>query len=311
MLQAIHQEANFQMNFINETCDTGRCSEARDNAVSSCYGEPRLHRIDRCPICKGSRLRTIGRTRTIHPAKELELDLMGCASCLHWFISPAPLQNELTRLYENCSEYVVSAGGQPDRKRFSIPEKYIIRAESRDPRKRKKYLEVGIGRGLLLDYFKSVGYNCFGVDPGPWAQGAPDVVKDITRLDQTGFDVIVMANVLEHVEDPLSLVKSIGDRIETGTVYACFPNSQSLRARLSKGRWRMVRPLGHLHFFSRRSLSITFESNGFNVKRLAKTDLIEFRCRSLFKPVHLFPVNLFLSVTERFWGDQWIVQLEK
>ena len=58
-----------------------------------------------------------------------------------------------------------------------------------------------------------------------------------------------MADVLEHVEDPLSLVKSIGDLIERGTVYACFPNSESLRARLSKVRWRMVRPLGHLHFF--------------------------------------------------------------
>lgn len=267
--------------------------------------------INNCPICKGSKLRDIGKTTTIHPDSRVQVDLVECMSCAHWFISPTLTQDELTRLYENSSRYVVSVGGQPVKKRFSIPEKYIIRAECRDPRKRKKYLEVGIGRGLLLDYFKSVGYNCFGVDPGPWAQGAPDVVKDITRLDQTGFDVIVMADVLEHVEDPLSLVKSVGDLIETGTVYACFPNSQSLRARLSKGRWRMVRPFGHLHFFSRRSLSITFESNGFNVKRLAKTNLIEYGHKNLAKPVHLFPAKLFLYLTQRFWGDQWIVQLEK
>jgi hypothetical protein len=214
-------------------------------------------------------------------------------------------------LYEEASEYVEGARGQPDKKRFSIPEKYIIRAECRGPKKRKKYLEVGIGRGLLFNYFRSVGYDCFGVDPGTWAQGMTNVVRDINEIDQVGFDIVVMADVLEHIEDPLSFVKSVGNLIETGTVYACFPNNQSLRARLSKNRWRMVRPWGHLHFFSKQSLSIIFESNGFNIKQLAKTDLIVFRSRSLFRTICFFPVKLFLSLTERFWGDQWIVQLEK
>ncbi len=299
------------MSFVNKTRKTRWSSQARESLVSGCRGELSLQRIDKCPICKGSRLRTIGKTRTIHPAKELQLDLMEYASCLHWFINPTLTQNELIRLYEKASEYVVSAGGQPDKKRFSIPEKYIIRAECRNPKKRKKYLEIGIGRGLLFNYFRSVGYDCFGVEPGPWAQGVPHVVKDITQLDQAGFDVIVIADVLEHVEDPLSFIKSIGDLVEAGTVYACFPNNQSLLARLLKDKWRIVRPLGYLHFFSKRSLLITCESNGFNVKRLTKTGLIEFRYRSLFKPVHLFPVNLFLSLTQHFWGDQWIVQLEK
>lgn len=299
------------MSFVRKTRKIASSCQAREGPVSSCREELSLQRIDKCPICKGSRLRSVGKTRTIHPDRELQVDLLECVSCLHWFISPTLPQSELTRLYEDASEYVVSEGGQPDKKRFSIPEKYIIRAECRDPKKRKKYLEVGIGRGLLFNYFRSVGYDGFGVDPGTWAQGMTSVVRDINEIDQVGFDVVVMADVLEHIEDPLSFVKSVGDLIETGTVYACFPNNQSLRARLSKDKWRMVRPLGHLHFFSKQSLSITFESNGFNIKQLAKTDLIEFRCRSLFNPVYLFPVNLFLSLTQRFWGDQWIVQLEK
>ena len=294
------------MSFVRKTRKIASSCQAREGPVSSCREELSLQRIDKCPICKGSRLRSVGKTRTIHPDRELQVDLLECVSCLHWFISPTPTQNELTKLYEKASEYVVSAGGQPDKKRFSIPERYIIRAECRNPKKRKKYLEVGIGRGLLFNYFRSVGYDCFGIEPNPWAQGMTNVVRDITELDQVGFDVVVMADVFEHIGDPLSFVKSVGHLMKTGTVYACFPNNQSLRARLSKNKWRMVRPLGHLHFFSKKSWAIMFESSGLSIKNLLKTDLIECRCRSL-----LSPTNLFLFFTQRFWGDQWIVQLEK
>lgn len=299
------------MSFVNETCKTNLSSQVKETQAVSFPQDIALLRVDKCPICKGSKLRGIGKTTTIHPDSRVQVDLVECVSCAHWFISPTLTQDELTRLYENGSRYVVSAGGQPVKKRFSIPEKYIIRAECGNPEKPKKYLEVGIGRGLLFNHFKTVGYDCFGVEPGPWAQGLPNVVKDVTQLDQKAFDVIVIADVLEHLEDPLSFIKNIGDLIETGTIYACFPNNQSLLARLSKEKWRMVRPFGHLHFFSKRSLIIVFESNGFKVKKLAKTDLIEYRRKNLAKPVHLFPAKLFLYFTQRFWGDQWIVQLEK
>jgi len=300
------------MSFVKKkTCKTGWNSQVREGPVSSCREELSLQRIDKCPICKGSRLRSVGKTRTIHPDRELQVDLVECVSCLHWFISPTPTHNELTQLYEKASEYVVSAGGQPDKKRFSIPERYIIRAECRNHKKRKKYLEVGIGRGLLFNYFKSFGYDCFGIEPNPWAQGVANVVTDITELDQAVFNVVVMADVLEHVKDPLFLIRRIGNLMNAGTMYACFPNSQSLRARLSKNKWRMVRPFGHLHFFSKKSLSIMFESNGFHVKRLMKTDLIECKWHDLVTPIYFFPINMLLLITQQLWGDQWVVHLEK
>lgn len=279
--------------------------------TARCPAELNLQTINNCPICKGSKLRAIGKTATIHPDSKVQVDLVECVSCAHWFISPTLTQDELTRLYRNSSRYVVSEGGQPVKERFSIPEKYIIRAESANPEKPKKYLEVGIGRGLLFNHFKSLGYDCFGVEPGPWAKTLPNVVKDVARLDQKDFDVIVIADVLEHLEDPLSFIKNIGDLIETGTIYACFPNNQSLLARLSKEKWRMVKPFGHLHLFSKRSLLIAFESNGFKVKEMTKTNLIECCRKDLAEPAYLFPAKLFLYLVQRFWGDQWIVQLEK
>ena len=220
-------------------------------------------------------------------------------------------QSNLSILYEKASEYVVSKGWNAKKTEFSIPEQYIIRTESKSLNKNKKYLEIGVGSGFLFNYFKQTGYNCFGIEPGSWAKEIPNIVHDINKIEEGNFDVIVLADVLEHVEDPLSLVKKISELVNySGTVYACFPNNQSLRALLLKERWRMIRPFGHLHFFSKESLSILFKSNGFKIKLLKKTDLFKFSMKSFLKP-HLFIMRLAVFFGQSFLGDQWIVQLTK
>jgi hypothetical protein len=265
-----------------------------------------LLRLDSCPICKESRLKIVGRTKTVFSGKDLEADLIECVSCLHWFISPMPSQEELLRLYGKASQYVVAAGGLPPKEEFSIPEKHIIRSESKRRGKRDRYLEIGVGNANLFNHFKTVGYDCFGVDPAPWAKAQPGIVKDIAQLETMNFDLIVMADVLEHLQDPLSYVKTIGEIMGKGTAYASFPNCQSLIARLSKEQWRMVAPFAHLHFFSRRSLLTVFESNGFHVERLSKIELLPFRLRGLVNPL-----NLFRYLTQSLWGEQWIVECSK
>ncbi len=220
-------------------------------------------------------------------------------------------QSNLNILYERASEYVVPKGWNAKKTEFSIPEQYIIRTESKSLSKNKKYLEIGVGSGFLFSYFKLIGYNCFGVEPGVWAKGIPNIAQDINELDEDNFDVIVLADVLEHVEDPLSLVKKISELVNcSGTVYACFPNNQSFRALLFRERWRMIRPFGHLHFFSKESLSILFKSNGFKIKLLKKTDLFKFSMKRFLKP-HLFIMSIAVFFGQSFLGDQWIVQLTK
>ena len=72
----------------------------------------------------------------------------------------------------------------------------------------------------------------------------------------------------------------------------------------------MIRPFGHLHFFSKNSLSILFESNGFKIKHLIRTDLLEIRLKRIFKPPYF--IGRLVGFWGQFlWGDQWIVHLTK
>lgn len=270
-----------------------------------------LLNLSECPVCEQSRLTTVGKTSTIHPRSVIQVDLVECLNCLHWFINPTVAQTTLTALYEKGSEYVVADGWQPAKRAFSLPERFIIRSESQRSSKPKKYLEIGVGRGLLLNHFRGLGYECHGVEPGPWARDIPSVVADMKELDQMSFDVVVMADVLEHVQDPLALLKQVSGLVHRGVLYACLPNSESLRARMSKGDWRMVRPFGHLHFFSKRSLSVMLEASGFQVRELRKTDLIDLSPRRLLRPLHWVPMKMVLFLLQGLCGDQWIARAEK
>jgi len=268
-----------------------------------------LRNIDNCPICKSIKLTTIGDTRTINPHSDLKVQIIKCHYCLHWFINPMIKQEDLNTLYSEASDYVVTKNWL--RNEFSIPEEYIIKNESKKNSKKKKYLEIGIGYGLLFKYFQKKGYYCFGVEPYQWAIDIPNIVDNITKLNEDNFEVIVLVDVLEHLEDPLLFIEHISQlSIKGGTVYASFPNNQSLQALLFKKKWRMIRPFGHLHYFSEKSLKIMFESNRFKIKHLKKTDLFEFKIRNYLKPPY-FMSRAIAQWSQSLWGDQWIVRAIK
>jgi hypothetical protein len=61
-----------------------------------------------------------------------------------------------------------------------------------------------------------------------------------------------MLDVLEHLSSPIEVLHDLLPFTSADTVLvAASPNAESLLSRLWQGRWRMVRPFGHLHYFSR------------------------------------------------------------
>jgi hypothetical protein len=91
-------------------------------------------------------------------------------------------------------------------------------------------------------------------------------------------------------------------------LYCSFPNKSSLRAFLSKGNWRMVRPIGHLHYFSNDSVRLMFKLAGWRISKLNKTDLFDIKKMNMMRnPLK----NLVQSLIEfSGLGDQWIVKAE-
>ena len=73
--------------------------------------------------------------------------------------------------------------------------------------------EVGCGGAALLSELKEKGYSVSGIDPNPIAKKACNkldinIIQDFYSKEKVStFDFIFHHNVLEHVENPLKLLR--------------------------------------------------------------------------------------------------------
>ncbi|QGG95360.1 bifunctional glycosyltransferase/class I SAM-dependent methyltransferase [Actinomarinicola tropica] len=131
-----------------------------------------------------------------------------------------------------------------------------------------KVLDLGCSDGALADRLRRLGHHVTGVDvvemPGvgtrvdAFVRG--DLDDGIPAEAGTGFDVVLAADVIEHVRDPDAMLRSILAVLKPdGTLLASIPNFAHWYPRLRTvlGRFdyerRGILDRGHLRFFTHRS----------------------------------------------------------
>jgi SAM-dependent methyltransferase len=89
-----------------------------------------------------------------------------------------------------------------------------------------------------------------------------------------GYDVIIAADVLEHVREPEALLEALPGRLAPGgSIVACVPNFGHWypRLRVALGRFdydrRGILDRGHVRFFTRKSFERMVERAGYSVRR--------------------------------------------
>jgi SAM-dependent methyltransferase len=131
-----------------------------------------------------------------------------------------------------------------------------------------RVLDVGCGPGWLAGQLKERGHDVTGID----LVEHPDVAERTDRfvcadLEEPvpesvggGYDVIITADVLEHVRDPERLLRGLLERLKPGgVVLASVPNISHWysRGRVTLGLFnydqRGILDRTHLRFFTRRS----------------------------------------------------------
>lgn len=106
--------------------------------------------------------------------------------------------------------------------------------------RRGTLLEVGAGPGWALEVFRDAGFEARGVDVSPEAvESARSRGLDVAVLDATSeeiegtYDVVAALEVLEHVVDPLALLRRLAARVATGgRLVISLPNELTLQRRL-------------------------------------------------------------------------------
>ncbi|MGC1511574.1 MAG: bifunctional glycosyltransferase/class I SAM-dependent methyltransferase [Acidimicrobiales bacterium] len=151
-----------------------------------------------------------------------------------------------------------------------------------------RVLDLGCSHGLLAMAARRMGHEVTGVDIEKH-DGVVDRLDRFVEADLSlgipgevgaGYDVIVAADVLEHVPDPARLLGDIAGRLGPGgSLLVSVPNFAHWypRVRVGLGLFdydrRGILDRGHLRFFTRRSIETLLDRAGFVVRRREVTGL--------------------------------------
>ena len=152
-----------------------------------------------------------------------------------------------------------------------------------------RLLDVGCGHGLLLDEARRMGYDTLGLELSRTGAGhARDVlglevceepVEDFAMTAER-FDVVVLADVLEHTVTPERVLAEVRGRLAPGgTVLVSIPNFAHWypRLRVAAGRFdydrRGILDRGHVRFFTDRSFRRLAADAGYRIPARGVTGL--------------------------------------
>lgn len=164
---------------------------------------------------------------------------------------------------------------------------------------RPNLLDVGAGLGVFPLRMKEAGWQCTALDPDPQAArhladvvGVRAVEGDFleVRSEQLGhFDVITLNKVIEHIEDPVAMLRKAAGLLNTGGVlYVEVPDV----AAAVEGPGREEFFVEHHHVFSPASLIMAVRRAGLDMVSLLR----------LVEPSGKFTLGLFAQTDFSRWG---------
>lgn len=222
-----------------------------------------------CVACGSARFSVIStRSVTFH--------LRRCGQCGTAWTHPKPSTEELETSYSE------SYYGPENVKFVSVLESVVgwiaqrragwihqkIKAHSR-------ILEIGCGRGLLLNVLSRLGHECHGTErSGLAAKRAQTTVGvkvytaplDHCNLEKESFDLVILWHVLEHLENPGQTLAQVFELLRAGGMLVLeVPNLSSLQSRLTGKHWFHLDIERHLFHFPAAGLRKLLKATGFIV----------------------------------------------
>ena len=194
--------------------------------------------------------------------------------------------------------YRLQKAGFGDGSRIALVEEYQFkpsedsshgritrRLQHRPP---SRILDLGCSSGLLAERLRGLGHQVVGVDVNE-IDGVRERTDYFVRADLnegipsevgSGFDIVLVADVLEHVLSPGTLITQVREILSpSGTAIFCVPNIAHWypRFRATLGMFdydqRGILDATHLRFFTRRSLVKLIERRGLAIRRIEPVGL--------------------------------------
>lgn len=211
------------------------------------------------------------------------LSLFKCNNCGFLF-SPyvSDLENYYREMEDNDYELTLES-------RKIQSEKILSQLEVRNIFKNKTLLDVGSGSGALMQASQKFGLISKGIEPSKSLQKLAvkknlDVILGTLpskRLNEK-FDFVTLIDVIEHVNDPESLLKEINTVLKlNGKLFLVTPDVNSFFSKFLKFKWWHFR-VAHVGYFNQKTLSILIKKCGY--------EIIKYQ-----RPNWYFPISYILN----------------
>jgi SAM-dependent methyltransferase/uncharacterized protein YbjQ (UPF0145 family) len=204
-----------------------------------------------------------------------------CASCGHVYVSPRISDD----LHAAAASSPLATYGRHD-KYLDVQRIYaehicdLLRRRTAGPR----LLDVGFGRGYVMQMAQVYGFEAYGIDASPalaepmrqlFGHRVATGVLGRDPIPWSGFDVVVLSHVLEHLPQPLDALRELAAVLNPGGwLYVAVPDVGSIDFRIFGKQWDVFSPLVHLQYFTEGSLRRLVEAAGFvDVQRIRHPEL--------------------------------------
>jgi len=152
---------------------------------------------------------------------------------------------------------------------YKISQQYNLWYKYREIKKLKTkdktILDYGCGVGDFLKKMRLEKWEAQGYEPNV---NAKEILKKkgiitingIDSVEKNSVDVITLWHVLEHIENPLEIIKELKDKLkENGFLIIAVPNFNAYDAKYYKTFWAAYDVPRHLYHFQKKSLQIIAE----------------------------------------------------
>ena len=181
-----------------------------------------------------------------------------------------------------------------------------------------KILDIGTSTGTMLDVFKEHGWETWGVEPSKSGfiaeKKGHKIIHDYfekSDLKSNFFDMVILNHVLEHLDDPIEVLKKVYKVLKKGgIVFVDVPNFGGLSSKLLGRYWPYLAPEEHKQQFTKDRLKSVFRKSEFKVLHWeSRSDIFEFANpfselwlalttlkKRFFRYLLVFPFSLLVTI---------------